>query len=71
MSDGQQGTFEHELFSLPDEVAYLYVAFWMDDGEGDYGKLDNVVVTANAVVPEPSVAPLLVAGAAALVARRR
>jgi hypothetical protein len=71
MSDGSQGSFEHEVFSLPDEVAYLYVAFWMDDGEGDYGKLDNVVVSANAVVPEPSAAVLLLAGAAALAAARR
>jgi hypothetical protein len=31
-------------------------------GEGDYGKLDDEVVTANAVVPEPSAAVLLLAG---------
>jgi len=27
MSDGQQGSFEHETYSLPNGVPYLYVAF--------------------------------------------
>jgi hypothetical protein len=68
MSDGQQGTFEHETFSLPSDVAYLYVAFWMDNGEGDYGKIDNVVISA---IPEPGTLALLGLGLAALAGRRR
>jgi hypothetical protein len=68
MADGQQGSFEHESFSLPTGVAYLYVAFWMDDGEGDFGKLDNVLVTA---LPEPGMLALVAAGLAAVAARRR
>ncbi|HEU4430491.1 MAG TPA: PEP-CTERM sorting domain-containing protein [Myxococcota bacterium] len=68
MVDGQQGTFEHESFSLPTGVAYLYVALWMDDGEGDFGKLDNVVVTA---LPEPTTGLLLALGLAGVAARRR
>jgi PEP-CTERM motif len=68
MSDGQQGSFEHETFLLPDGVPYLYVAFWMDDGEGDYGKTDNVVVSA---VPEPGTLGLLALGVTALAALRR
>jgi hypothetical protein len=68
MSDGQQGTFEHETFALPDGVAYLYVAFWMDDGEQDFGKIDNVVVSA---IPEPGTLALLAIALAGVGAARR
>jgi len=68
MADGQQGSFEHESFSLPTGVAYLYVAFWMDNGEGDFGKLDNVLVTA---LPEPTTVVLLALGLAGVAASRR
>ena len=70
MSDGQQGTFQHESFSLPGSVAYLYVAFWMDDGEMDFGKLDNVVVSASAL-PEPGTLALLALVGLAGLAHRR
>lgn len=70
MRAGQQGSFKHEAFALPDEVAYLYVAFWIDDGEGDFGKIDNVLVSANAV-PEPGALALLALAGAARAARRR
>lgn len=70
MSDGQQGTFKHESYALPDNVDYLYVAFWLDNGEGDYGKLDNVVVSAS-VLPEPATSLLLGLTAAGLLALRR
>ena len=44
-------TWNHSTFSLPDGQASVWVAFWLDNGEHDYGKIDNVVVTA---VPEPT-----------------
>lgn len=59
--------FQHQNFSLPAGQASVWVAFWLDNGEGDYAKLDNVTVTA---APEPS-ALLLVGLAGAWLAARR
>ena len=50
---GKGDTFQHATYSLPTGVASLWVVFWLDNGEGDFGKVDNVNVTA---VPEPSIA---------------
>jgi hypothetical protein len=59
--------FTHHEFALPSDVGIVWIAFWHDGGENDYTKLDNVLVTANAI-PEPSATLLLVAGTAGLVA---
>ena len=59
--------FTHHEFALPSNVGTVWVAFWHDGGENDYTKLDNVLVTANAI-PEPSAALLLLAGTAGLFA---
>jgi len=63
-------TFTHELFALPSDVGTIWIAFWLDDGEGDYGKIDNVHVSATAI-PEPSTALLVLAGLTALGGGRR
>jgi hypothetical protein len=60
--------WDTETYALPGGEADLWVAFWMDDGEQDYGKIDNVLVTA---IPEPSTALLVGLGLVALSARRR
>ncbi len=39
----------------------VYVAFWMDNGNGDYAKFDNVLVTATPV-PEADTYAMLLAG---------
>jgi PEP-CTERM motif len=44
-------------FALPTDVASLYVVLWMDDGSGDIGQFDNIVVSGELKpqpVPEPS-----------------
>ncbi len=64
---GKNDVMQHANFALPDNQASIWVAFWLDNGEGDYGKIDNVVVTA---VPEPSAVWLLSTGVALLVLRR-
>lgn len=53
-------------FLLPANQASVWVAFWLDNGEGDLGKIDNVVVS-----PAPSAALVGVLGAAAGLRRRR
>jgi hypothetical protein len=55
-------------FNLPTGAVYLYVAFWLDDGENDHGKIDNVHIQGVAV-PEPA-ALLLLAPLAWLAVRR-
>lgn len=65
---GQGNTFQHVTRALPDNAASVWVVFWLDNGEGDYGKVDNVSVTA---VPEPSAAALIALGGTLVAARRR
>jgi hypothetical protein len=55
--------------SLPGGVEHLYVVFWLDNGEGDNGKVDNVIIQGD-VVPEPAAALLLLAPLGWLIARR-
>ena len=74
MRQGDTGyPFEHETFALSTaaNASVVYVAFWLDDGEGDYGKLDNVSITGTPLlIPEPTAMSLGLLGLALLVARR-
>lgn len=56
-------------FGLPGDEAYVYVAFWLDDGEGDHGKVDNVLIQAS-LIPEPTTALLFGLGLGGLAALR-
>jgi hypothetical protein len=59
---GNSGSFQHVVESLPDDEV-IWVAFWLDNGEGDYGKIDNVHVQGT-LIPEPGTALLLLFGIA-------
>jgi len=59
-----------ESFALPAGEADVWVAFWLDNGGGDRGNIDNVIVTST-LVPEPATLMLLGIGIAALAARNR
>jgi hypothetical protein len=61
-------TWNTNKYLLPANQASVWVAFWMDDGEGDLGKVDNIFVKAEAI-PAPGALALL--GLSGLVARRR
>jgi len=50
-SSGSTTTFTTATYSLPSEK--LWLAFWINDGSGDWGKIDNINVTGS-VVPEPA-----------------
>ena len=70
--------FTHQQYTLPGDVGPLWIAFWLDDEGsdgrlvGDYGKVDNVLVSAEAKpsVPEPSLGWLGVVGLIVLGRRR-
>lgn len=66
--EGKDTTFNHESFLLPSGQANVIIGFWLDNGEDDFGKFDNVVVTA---VPEPTTAVLVASGLGWLAGRRR
>jgi hypothetical protein len=53
-----------------DNQSEVWIAFWMDNGEGDYAKFDNVMVTA---VPEAETYAMMLAGLGLVgfMARRR
>jgi hypothetical protein len=71
--NGRSSSFLHEIAELPVGVESIWVAFWLDDGEGDFGKIDNIHVEGT-VVPEPSsvlIAGLGAALCACLAVRRR
>lgn len=63
---GNNNSWLHETFALPGDTADLWVAFWLDDGEGDIGKIDNITVTGIPItpVPVPAAAWLLVSALA-------
>jgi PEP-CTERM motif len=59
--------FTSEHFDLPVEDDVVYVAFWMDDGNMDFVKIDDVMVMAdNMPIPEPSTGVLSLVAAAVL-----
>jgi hypothetical protein len=66
-------SWHSETFALPLNEPSVWVAFWMDNGEGDYAKIDNVHVQGTEVVPEPASMLLAALGGAACacVAMRR
>ena len=54
--------WQDESFLLPDAVenqSEVWFAFWLDNGEGDYAKIDNVLVTA---IPEAKTYAMMLAG---------
>ncbi len=55
--------------ALPSNQEDIWVAFWLDNGNGDFGKIDNIKVLAN-VVPEPISSALYLIGGGTLTALR-
>jgi hypothetical protein len=74
------GGSRHEIFSLPAAANgnVVYLVWWLDNldgasGENDIGKLDNVIITGDPIVPEPASLALFAFGFAPLLVglRRR
>jgi hypothetical protein len=53
-TSGQSNSWQSKQVSLPGGQADIWVAFWLKGSNCEYGKLDNICVTGNQVVPEPS-----------------
>lgn len=68
---GPNNSFSTESFLLAaaGNSAEVWIAFWMDGGEGDYVKFDNVLVTATPV-PLPAALWLFAAGLGSLLRLR-
>lgn len=50
---GNSNTWLHDVEPLPAGQASVWVAFWLDNGEGDFLKIDNIHVHGTQV-PEPT-----------------
>jgi hypothetical protein len=75
LRDTESDDWMSESFLLPDAVenqSEVWFAFWLDNGEGDFAKVDNINVTAT-VIPVPPAVWLFGSGLLGLVAvsRRR
>ncbi len=72
LSGSAGSTWKTKTSTLPSDAGPIYVAFWMNNGHGDYGKFDNILITATPIsIPEPTVLALALVGGVALAARRR
>lgn len=61
MRDSASNSWNSENFGLAAGESEVWVAFWMDNGSGDYAKFDNVLVTATPV-PEADTYAMLLTG---------
>ncbi|MCA9405737.1 MAG: PEP-CTERM sorting domain-containing protein [Candidatus Omnitrophica bacterium] len=58
-----------EDYALPSGEENVWIAFWLDNGEKDFGKIDNIQVHAT-LVPEPISSALFLLGGSAFGVRR-
>jgi hypothetical protein len=70
LSASASNSWNDETFPLPVGHADIWIAFWLDNGEGDFAKIDNVHVQGQ-LIPEPSSWLLGILGVLGCVCLRR
>ncbi len=71
---GPNDSFNTEVLALTQAAgaSEVWLAFWMDGGEGDFAKIDNILVTGEQrVVPVPAAVWLMLSGLVGLAGLRR
>jgi hypothetical protein len=68
VSEGAHNRFTEHEFALPSNAGVVWIALWLDNGNHDYGKVDDVHVSG---VPIQVAEPALLALAGAALALRR
>lgn len=72
LSGSAGSAWKTKTSTLPSDAGPIYIAFWMNNGHGDFGKFDNILITATPIsIPEPTVLALALVGGVAFVARCR
>ncbi len=64
---GTAGSFTNQTLTLPGGQSSIWIAFWLNDGNGDEGRVDNILIDGNlganaGAVPEPASMMLLGSG---------
>ncbi|RMH21071.1 MAG: hypothetical protein D6698_03170 [Gammaproteobacteria bacterium] len=69
LRDNNGNYWTQSTFALPDNTPEIWVAFWIDNGDADFTKIDNINVTGT-LIPEPASLVLFVAGCAVIRGRK-
>ncbi len=69
MRAGASNSWKTKTKTLPSDEPEVWVAFWIDNGDSDFMKFDNITVTAD-LIPEPTSFMLLGLGGLILTRRR-
>lgn len=59
---GSTNSVQNTTMALPENQAKIWIAFWLDGDDNDFGKVDNINITADRTVVTPEPASMLLFG---------